>query len=149
MSRELYYRNRWAVGQWQFFEIDAAQISDSYAGRALFGYEVQPEDGARPEVSNVREWFDTLEHAMAAAIAAKYTGTPSAGGGGVGSAADWFMRMIGANQLVAAPDRETQSTLQEVLHATQREDGPLFRRARAITAELERQGLVLARMNHR
>jgi hypothetical protein len=144
----MYYRNRWAVGQWQFFEIDAAQISDSYAGRTLYGFEVQAEDGARPEVGNVREWYNTLEHAMASAIAEKYTGPRGAGGTGVDTAAGWFMRMIGADNLVAAEDREVQSTLQEVLHATQKHDGPLFRRARAITAELERQGLVLARQNH-
>jgi hypothetical protein len=148
MSRELFYTQRWNVGAWQFFEIDGRQISDSYEGRKLYGFETQAEDGARPEVSNVREWFNSLEHAMAAAIAEKYTGPRGAGGSGVGTAADWFMRMIGADQLVAAEDREVQSTLQEVLHATQKHDGPLFRRARAITAELERQGLVLARQNH-
>lgn len=148
MGRELYYTNRWNVGAWQFFEIDGRQLSDTYEGRKLFGFEVQAEDGARPEVSNVTRWYNTLEHAMAAAIAEKYTGPEGAGGTGVGTAADWFMRMIGADTLVAVEDREIQSTLQEVLHATQKHDGPLFRRARAITSELERQGLVIAKMNH-
>jgi hypothetical protein len=148
MSRELYYANRWNVGAWQFFEIDGRQISDTYEGRKLYGFEVQAEDGARPEVGNVREWFNSLEHAMAAAIAEKYTGPRGAGGSGVGTAADWFMRMIGADQLVAAEDRDAQAALQDVLHATEREDGPLFRRARAISSWLERNGLVLARQNH-
>lgn len=145
MTRETHHTERWTVGQWQFFEIDGREISDSYEGRKLYGFADNTVDAT---ASKVHEWFNTLEHAMAAAIAQKYTGPRGAGGSGVGTAADWFMRMIGADQLVAAEDRETQSTLQEVLHATQREDGPLFRRARAITAELERQGLVLARQNH-
>jgi hypothetical protein len=138
--------NRWTVGQWLFTEIDGRQISDTYEGRTLYGFSPAGEPpGAAGRIS---EWYNTLEHAMAAAIAEKYTGPRGAGGSGVGTAADWFMRMIGADALVAAEDREVQSTLQEVLHATQKHDGPLFRRARAITAELERQGLVLARQNH-
>jgi hypothetical protein len=144
MSRELHYMNRWSIGLWQFFEIDGRQLSNSYGGRKLYGFETQAGDGARPEVSNVHEWYDSLEHAMAAAIAEKYTGRRGAGGTGVGTAADWFMRMIGADKLVAAEDREVQSTIQEVLHETQREDGPLFRRARAITDRLEARGIVLA-----
>lgn len=148
MSRDLFYTQRWAVGAWQFFEIDGRQISDSYAGRKLYGYETQAEDGARPEPGNVREWFNTLEHAMAAAIAEKYTGAPGAGGTGVGSAADWFMRMIGADQLVAAEHRETQSALTDVIAATAKYDGPIYRRAQAMETELESRGLVLARQNH-
>jgi hypothetical protein len=146
MSRELYYANRWAVGQWQFFEIDGRQISDTYAGRKLFGYETQAEDGARPEVSNVREWFNSLEHAMAAAIAEKYTGPRGAGGSGVGTAADWFMRMIGADQLVDA-GAEGRKALGLAWQST--EHCPPSVRARAIETGLENQGYVIARQNHR
>jgi hypothetical protein len=145
MARELYPTERWTIGAWQFFEIDGRQISDTYEGRKLYGFTANT---VGAQAGDTSEWFNTLEHAMAAAIAEKYTGPRGAGGSGVGTAADWFMRMIGADSLVAAEDREVQSTIQEVLHATEREDGPLFRRARAITAKLESQGLVLARQNH-
>jgi hypothetical protein len=40
-------------------------------------------------------------------------------------------------------DRHVQVALQEVLHATQREDGPLYRHARAITDELAKRGLAV------
>ena len=144
MSRDLYYANRWAVGQWQFFEIDGRQISDSYEGRRLFGYETQAEDGARPEVSNVREWFNSLEHAMAAAIAEKYTGPRGAAGTGVGTAADWFMRMIGADQLVdAGPDGGR--ALVEAVNANRDKGLPLA--AHRIERDLEAKGYVLARQN--
>lgn len=145
MSRELFYTNRWNVGPWQFFEIDGRQISDTYAGRKLYGYETQAEDGARPEPGNVREWFNTLEHAMAAAIAEKYTGPRGAGGTGVGTAADWFMRMIGADQLVDAGESGRRALAESM--SQHRQTGlPLA--ATRVERDLERQGLVLARQNH-
>lgn len=147
MSRDMHYTNRWAVGEWQFFEIDGREISDTYQGRKLFGFEVA-EDGARPEIGNVREWFNTLEHAMAAAIAEKYTGPRGAGGSGVGTAADWFMRMIGADQLVDA-GAEGRTALQEVLADTRQHNGPIYRRASAMETELEKRGLVIAKQNPR
>jgi hypothetical protein len=42
------------------------------------------------------ELFRTWDHAMAAAIAARHMGKPTAFGPGVGTAADFFMKMIGA-----------------------------------------------------
>lgn len=42
------------------------------------------------------EFYPTLEYAMAAAVGENYTGRRGAGGSGVGTAADWFMRAIGA-----------------------------------------------------
>ena len=147
MTREMHYTNRWSIGRWQFFQIDGRQITESYAGRELFGYETQAEDGARPEIGNVREWFNSLEHAMAAAIAEKYTGPRGAGGTGVGTAADWFMRMIGADQLVDA-GTEGRDVLARVLHSSDGFPpvGPAGFASR-IERGLEAQGIVLARQN--
>jgi hypothetical protein len=149
MAREMHYLNRWAVGQWQFLEIDGTQLHESYKGRTLFGFETQAEDGARPEVSNVREWFNSLEHAMAAAIAEKYTGPRGAGGTGVGTAADWFMRMIGADTLVDA-GAEGRTALAEIVR--ENVDSPLVA-PRTVLRKVERaldgRGLVLARQNPR
>lgn len=145
MTREMFYTERWSVGQWQFFKIDGSQITESYAGRELFGFETQAEDGARPEVSNVHEWFNSLEHAMAAAIAEKYTGRRGAGGTGVDTAAGWFMRMIGADQLV--PVDNDRQILRDVLAATAKHDGPVYRRANAMEVELTQRGLVIAKVN--
>jgi hypothetical protein len=145
MNREIYYTNRWGIGRWQFFEIDGRQISDSYEGRKLFGYETQAEDGVRPEPSNVREWFNSLEHAMAAAIAEKYTGPRGAGGSGVGTAADWFMRMIGADQLVDAGEPGRRALAESM--GQHRDKGFLWA-ATLVERDLERQGLILARQNH-
>jgi hypothetical protein len=143
--RTIHHTNRWTVGQWQFFEIDGREISDTYEGRKLFGYADNTVDAS---AEKSREWFNSLEHAMAAAIAEKYTGPRGAGGTGVGTAADWFMRMIGADQLVAVDHRETQSALTDVIAATARYDGPIYRRAQAMETELEARGLTLARQNH-
>ena len=44
------------------------------------------------------EYFLTDEEAIVQAIAAKYTAPRGASGAGVGTAADWFMKMIGADR---------------------------------------------------
>lgn len=87
------YLNRWLVGQWQFVEVDGVEIHDSYKNHKLYSYALADAD---VEAQASREWFLSIEHAMASAIAEKYTGPRGAGGTGVGTAADWFMRMIGA-----------------------------------------------------
>jgi hypothetical protein len=146
MSRELYPTNRWTVGQWLFTEIDGRQISDTYEGRKLYGF--SPAGEPPGAAGRIHEWFNSLEHAMAAAIAEKYTGRRGAGGTGVGTAADWFMRMIGADQLVEA-GTEGRDVLAQVLHSS---DGfpPVgpdgF--ARRIETGLENQGYVIAKQNH-
>jgi hypothetical protein len=42
--------------------------------------------------------YESLDEAMAFAIAAKYTGHQGASGTGVSTAAYWFMKMIGADK---------------------------------------------------
>lgn len=140
------YTNRWEMPEVTFYQVEDHGFS-AHEGRPLYAYG-KPGETNHHGIPKTGELYPALDRALVAWVAEKYTGPRGADGTGIGTAADWFMRMIGADQLVVAEDREVQSTLQEVLHATQREDGPLFRRARAITAELERQGLVLAALNH-
>jgi len=146
MARELYPTQRWTVGQWLFTEIDGCQISDTYKSRRMYGF--SPADEPPGAAGRISEWYNTLEHAMAAAIAEKYTGPRGAGGSGVGTAADWFMKMIGADQLVDA-GIEGRTALAQAIYSS---DGlpPVGPNefARRIENKLERQGLVLARVNH-
>jgi hypothetical protein len=146
VTRRIYHTEGWTVGQWQFFQIDGRQLSDTYEGRKLFGFTAYTEDATADQCG---EWFNSLEHAMAAAIAEKYTGARGAGGTGVGTAADWFMRMIGADQLVDA-GTEGRDTLARVLHSSDGFPpvGPAGFASR-IERGLEAQGIVLARQNHR
>lgn len=94
MSFRMRYTNRWEIGDWDFVEV----VDHGFSGdlERLFGYRARVPKTASD--GRVHEWYATLEHAMAAAIAEKYTGRRGAGGTGVGTAADWFMRMIGAER---------------------------------------------------
>jgi len=144
MSRDLYPTQTWTIGEWIFSEIDGRQISDTYEGRKLYGFAQAIVEGSS-QAGRVNEWYNTLEHAMAAAIAEKYTGPRGAGGTGVGTAADWFMRMIGADQLVDAGEPGRRALAESM--ATHRDKG-LPRAATLVERDLERQGLILAHQNH-
>lgn len=48
-----------------------------------------------PDGTKSGEYYGSLEMAMVAAVGQKYTGRRGAGGEGVGTAADWFAKMIG------------------------------------------------------
>ncbi len=79
------------VGYWAFYEGTWPEYKDRPAQQVFtFG----PRDEGYESRSD--EWYATIEHAMAAAIAEKHTGKRGAGGEGVGTAADWFIKMIGA-----------------------------------------------------
>lgn len=83
------YYNRLAVlGDWTFYQVGG------YGEDALYAYAHGLTNGEYPP--KIGELYLTLEYAMASAIAEKYTGPRGAGGSGVGTAADWFMRSIGA-----------------------------------------------------
>jgi len=144
MSRDLYPTQTWTIGEWIFSEIDGRQISDTYEGRKLYGFAQAIVEGSS-QAGRVNEWYNTLEHAMAAAIAEKYTGPRGAGGTGVGTAADWFMRMIGADQLVDA-GAEGRTALSEAMNKYRTTGLPLA--ANRVERELESQGIILARQNH-
>jgi hypothetical protein len=96
------YPNRWTIGEWTFYEAVEHGFSGPSANQPLYGFTVtaeeQTDDHGRPRVG---EWYNSLDHAMVAAIAEKHTGKRGAGGSGVG----WFMKMIGAGQIQeAGPD---------------------------------------------
>jgi hypothetical protein len=139
------YPNRWQIGDWTFYEGEDHGFS-AHEGRSLFAYEPVSNPGS-PGKPNTGEWFTSLDRAMIAAIGEKYTGPRGAGGTGVGTAADWFARMIGMDSLVAVDYLAGTKALTEVYVATREHDGPVYRRIQAISAELEARGLVLAAMN--
>ena len=82
--REIWVGN---VGDWEFYQ--TIWNWGGEAPRKVFTF------GPRNEENKSNEWYNSIEHAMAAAIAEKYTGPRGAGGSGVGTAADWFMKMLG------------------------------------------------------
>lgn len=136
--------NYWELpGLGTVYEIeDHGFTGPAYEGKALYAYgSGERDDRGRPKVG---EYHQSLDRALIAAVGQKYTGPRGAGGTGVGTAADWFARMIGMDALVEPDYAKAQKALQEVLHETQKEDGPLYRRARAITDRLEARGMSIA-----
>jgi len=76
----------WQVGEYTFW---AEKWHD---GSILYTFQI----GDRPR--SLTEFYPTLDKAMVAAVGEKHTGHRGAGGTGVGTAADWFMKMIGAER---------------------------------------------------
>lgn len=73
--------NIWTVGEYEFTEhVDTR-------GAHLFGFTINGKER--------HEYYYSLDKALIAAVGEKYTGPRGAGGSGVGTAADWFARMIG------------------------------------------------------
>jgi hypothetical protein len=118
------------LGDWTFWE-----VWDH--GKPSYGFEK-----VNDETPRIREYYPSLDRAIIAAIGEKYTGPR--GGTGVGTAADWFARMIGMDQLVEADHTGGKKALSEALYETQSEDGPIHRRARVMLEGLEARGFTLA-----
>lgn len=137
------YTNRWTLPEVWFYQVEDHGFTGEHEGKPLFAYG-KPDDMNDQGVPKTGELYDTLDRALVAWVGEKYTGPRGAGGTGVGTAADWFCRMIGMDQLVEPDYPSGQKALADALHATQREDGPLFRRARALTDWLEARGIYLA-----
>jgi hypothetical protein len=95
------YEIKGTVADWTFYEVTDHGFSGELANQPLYGFTVNPAPEIQPKLN---ELFANLEHAMVAAVGEKFTGKRGAGGTGVGTAADWFMRMIGAGQVVPADD---------------------------------------------
>lgn len=76
--------NRWEVGEYTFTEYADTWLGE---GVTLFGVAIRNKETG--------ELYGSLDWAMVAAVGEKYTGPRGAGGSGVGTAADWFARMIG------------------------------------------------------
>ena len=87
------------IRDWTFYEVTGHGFTGELADKPLYGFtvgKVKTPKG-QPEMD---ELYPSLEHAMVSAVGEKYTGPRRAGGSGTDTAAGWFMRMIGADQLV-------------------------------------------------
>jgi hypothetical protein len=134
------------LGDWTFWAWDGHPFTGENEGRTLYAYEPvsNPGDVVKP---NTGEWFTSLDRAMIAAVGEKYSGKRGAGGEGVGTAADWFARMIGMDSFTPISVRDQRKVMGEAIVATQRHDGPIYRRANAMVDELAKRGLVISTMN--
>lgn len=112
---------------------------EPWAGKPLYQFHLTASE--RPGF----ELYATPEHALASMIAAKYTGERGAGGSGVGTAADWFMKMIGAEQLVDAGPQGRTALIQAMVSTGQFKSP--FARGNRVQDELEKQGYVIAKHN--
>lgn len=94
----------WTVGQEYTFQ----EVEADWAGerRTFYRFSV---DG----LDRSSELYDSIEHAMASAIGEKFTGRRGAGGTAVGTAADWFMRMCGADAYEGMTAAEIRSVQEE------------------------------------
>lgn len=137
------YPNRWTVGEWTFYEVTDHGFTGELADKPLYGFERELKGsdnlGAGPKLG---ELYTSLDHAMVAAVAEKFTGPRGAGGSGVGTAADWFMRMIGADQLVPAGDDGTDALTSALVHNGATADRWMVRR---VEAALRDAGYTVAR----
>jgi hypothetical protein len=95
------YQIAGTVREWTFYEVTDHGFTGELTDRPLYGFAVGKVETPKGS-PKLGELYASLEHAMVAAVGEKYTGPRGAGGTGVGTAADWFMRMIGADQLVPA-----------------------------------------------
>lgn len=91
------YEELATLGGWTFYEGTDHGFTGELEGRPLYGYVQAVPEGTAAGKPDVNEWYPSLDHAMVAAVAEKHTGRRGAGGTGVGTAADWFMRMIGVD----------------------------------------------------
>lgn len=149
------FTNRWALpGLGTVYQVEDHGF-EQYAGQPMFSYNrvVRDPDGSIESESldhnglpKVGEFHVSLDRALIALVAEKYTGPRGAGGPGVGTAADWFARMIGMDQWVPISYEDHKKVLREVFVATSQEDGPVpvYSRVRAMVAQLEARGLTIA-----
>ena len=106
LSRGERYENRWTVGEWTFYEV-AGHGFPTNPDKPVFRYE---RDGIEDHAQDP-DSYGSLEQAMAAAIASKHTGVRGAGGTGVGTAADWFIRSLGLGHPVELEQGEARDAV--------------------------------------
>jgi hypothetical protein len=135
------YKIKGTVADWTFYEVTDHGFSGELANQPLYGFTVGEAETPQGQ-PKIGELFANLEHAMAAAIAEKFTGKRGAGGTGVGTAADWFMKMIGVGQLRPAEAEGTTA-----LSAALVGNGATANRwtVQRIETALGERGIVLAR----
>lgn len=141
------YANRWTLPEVTFYQVEDHGFTGEHEGKPLFAYG-KPDDMTDRGIPRTGELYDTLDRALVAWVGEKYTGPRGAGGTGVGTAADWFCRMIGMDTLVEVEYQSGRKAVTEALAATQNMNGPLYQRARGLADELAARGLVLAAVNH-
>lgn len=142
------YSNRWTVGEWTFYEVTDHSFGGEFADKPLYGFADTVVDVVAAGKPKLGELYPSLEHAMVAAVGEKYTGQRGAGGTGVGTAADWFMRMIGADQLVPLESRDARLILTGAAHVAGLVSGGEGSSAvAAMDAALRTEGYTLAKVN--
>lgn len=134
------YENRWTVGEWTFYEV-AGHGFPMNPDKPVYRYE---RDGIADHEQD-RNSYWSIEEAMAAAIASKYTGVQGAGGTGVGTAAMWFIRSLGIGHPVELSRQEAAVAL---VAAMQESEGlpsvsPAVY-ARRLLSALDERGLFIA-----
>jgi hypothetical protein len=138
--------NYWELpGLGTVYEIEGHGFTGpEYDGKPLYAYgKGEHDDRGRPKVG---EYHRSLDRALVAAVGEKYTGPRGAGGTGVGTAADWFCRMVGMDALVEPDYRSAQKALGEVLSDAIDNENRVVRhqRTRAIMDGLEARGMSIA-----
>jgi len=137
------FTDRWEMPEVCFYRVEGHGFA-SIGDRPLFAYGKPDETDSRGR-PKVGELYESLDRAMIAWVGEKYTGVRGAGGTGVGTAADWFARMIGMDQLTQA-GAEGRAALALAWKSTDHCADSV--RARAMERGLENQGYVIAAMNH-
>jgi hypothetical protein len=138
------FTSRWEMPEVWFYQVEKHGFQPE--DRLLYAYG-KPGDVNDKGVPTVGELYDSLDRAMIGWVGEKYTSARGAHGSGVGTAADWFARMIGMDTLVEVDYQAGQKALTDIVADTQRYDGPIYRRAQAMSEELDKRGLVLAAVN--
>jgi hypothetical protein len=140
------YSNRWEMPEVTFYEVEDHGFTGEHEGRPLYAYG-KPNDMDDRGMPKTGEFYNSLDRALIAWVGEKYTGPRGAGGTGVGTAADWFARMIGMDTFtpISISYQDRNKVMVEVLAATTQHNGPTWRRAHAIGDELEARGLMIAK----
>lgn len=140
------YEIKGTLGDWTFYQVTEHGFTSDVEDRPLYGFAPAIAEGAAPGKPQLGELYRSLEHAMVAAVGQKYTGRRGAGGTGVDTAAGWFMKMIGADQLVPMDNRDARGALIDSLEATGG-DRAVYTRASSLGTELGARGVILAKLN--
>lgn len=88
----------WTVGPYTFEAVSRHGFPEPKYPPVMYRYHI---DGKRVD----NELYQSLDRAIVAAVGARHTGPRGAGGPGVGTAADWFCKMIELDE-AEAEERE-------------------------------------------
>lgn len=133
------------LGEWTFYKVLNHGFTD-HGDRPLYTFATGPVEFDRRQNPKTGEFYNSLDRAIIAAVGEKYTGARGAGGSGVGTAADWFARMIGMDDLVPVGHADVQRALIEILADTGGRTA--MRQAQMVESELSKRNLTLAAKVH-